>query len=66
MTARVTGLQAALAGFVALLDAWRAQFSPEEFAVLLDLLARRLEYDLHREERPPLRGLANVYDREAV
>jgi hypothetical protein len=39
----VSGLQTARLGLVRLLEAWRGQFSPREFAVLLDLLARWIE-----------------------
>jgi hypothetical protein len=66
VSARVTGVQAALAAFVALLDAWRAQFSPHEYAVLLDLLARRLTHELAREELSALPELGDALDREPV
>jgi hypothetical protein len=46
---RVTGLQAALIGFVALLEAWREQLGPREYVVLLDLLARRVQQELERQ-----------------
>ena len=39
----VTGLQAAQVGVVRLLEGWRAQFGPREWAVLLELLTRWLE-----------------------
>ena len=39
----VSGLQTAQLGLVRLLEAWRQQFSPREFATLLDLLVRWLE-----------------------
>jgi hypothetical protein len=39
----VSGLQTAQLGVVRLLEAWREQFSPREYAVLVDLLARWLE-----------------------
>jgi hypothetical protein len=39
----VSGLQTAQLGLVRLLEAWRWQFSPREYAVLLDLLARWIE-----------------------
>jgi hypothetical protein len=66
VSARVTGLQAALAAFAALLDCWRAQFSPHEYSVLLDLLARRLEHELERQERAPLDKPVDLLEREAV
>ncbi len=66
MTARVTGVQAALAGFAGQLDRWREQFGPREYAVLLDLLGRRLERELERAERPPLRECAGGREWEAV
>jgi hypothetical protein len=49
VSTRVTGLQATLVGFVALLEAWRQQLGPREFAVLLDLLVRRLQHELERQ-----------------
>jgi hypothetical protein len=55
---RVTGTQAAVAAFVALLDAWRLQFSPREYAVLVDLLARRLDRELERDRRARGRWVA--------
>jgi hypothetical protein len=39
-----------------LLEGWRVQFSPREFAVLLDVLGRRLE--LERGERARKRWAA--------
>lgn len=66
MSVRVTGVQAAFAALVALLDAWRTQFSPREYAVLLDLLARRLEHEREREQPPLERELGDALDREAV
>jgi hypothetical protein len=39
----LTGLQTAQLGLIRLLEAWRGQFSPREFSVLLDLLARWIE-----------------------
>jgi hypothetical protein len=39
----VSGLQTAQLGVVRLLEAWRGQFGPREYAVLLDLLARWIE-----------------------
>src|SRR5215208_6704340 len=45
----VTGVQAATLAIARLLEAWREQFSAREYAVLLDLLARRLERE--RDER---------------
>lgn len=48
---RLSGLQAAVAIFDAQLEALRAVCSPREFAVLLDLLRRRLDRELEREER---------------
>jgi hypothetical protein len=39
-------MQAALRAFVALLDAWREQFGPREYEVLLDLIAGHLEREL--------------------
>jgi hypothetical protein len=47
---RVTGLQASHLGVIAALEAWRNQFSPREWAVLVDLLARWLEAERHRLE----------------
>jgi hypothetical protein len=44
----VSGLQAAQVGLVRLLETWRQQFSPREFAVLLDLLVRWLEREAPR------------------
>jgi hypothetical protein len=44
----VTGLQAATLAVARLLEGWREQFSAREFAVLLDVLGRRLE--LERDE----------------
>jgi hypothetical protein len=66
VSARVTGLQAALAGFAGQLDRWRDQFGPREYAVLLDLLARRLERELERADRPPLRECTDTCAEEAV
>jgi hypothetical protein len=40
---RATGLQAAQVAHSALLDAWRRQMSPREYATLLDLLGRRVD-----------------------
>jgi hypothetical protein len=55
VSARVTGVQAAFAAVSAQLEAWRQQMSPREYAVLLDLLARRLERELERNaEQPPV------------
>ncbi len=51
MSARVTGLQAAHASLAAQLDLFAAQFSPREFAVLLDLLSRVLERERRRHAR---------------
>lgn len=48
--ARVTGLQAAQVAFAAELDAWAAQFSAREYAVLLELLAATLERERRRVE----------------
>jgi hypothetical protein len=47
----VSGLQAALLGFVALLEAWQGQLSAREWVVLLDLLQRHLERELERQRR---------------
>jgi hypothetical protein len=66
VSARVTGVQAALAGFAGQLDRWREQFGPHEYAILLDLLRRRLERELERAEPPPLRECAGAREREAV
>ena len=55
-SSRVTGLQAAQVGLAALLEGWRSQFSAREFAVLIDLLARRLEAE--RDERARKRWAA--------
>jgi hypothetical protein len=46
----VTGLQAAQVGLASLLENWRREFSPREFAVLVDLLMRLLEREA-RERR---------------
>ena len=48
---RVTGLQVALRAFVVLLDGWREQFGPREYAVLLDLLVCVLEREVERQKR---------------
>ncbi|MCL4291383.1 MAG: hypothetical protein KJ051_14085 [Thermoleophilia bacterium] len=48
---RVTGLQAAQVALAALLAAWQRQLSPQEYAVLLDLLARQLEQEQQRAGR---------------
>jgi len=58
----VTGIQAATVAHAALLDTWRAQFSPEEYAVLLDLFARQLE---NERERAP-HDLTEALRREAA
>jgi hypothetical protein len=44
----VSGLQAAQVGLVRLLETWRSQFSPREFATLVDLLVRWLEREAPR------------------
>jgi hypothetical protein len=44
----VSGLQAAQVGLVRLLESWRSQFSPREFATLVDLLVRWLEREAPR------------------
>jgi hypothetical protein len=48
MANRVSGLQAAQVGVVSMIEAWRQQFGPREFAVLVDLLARWLERECRR------------------
>lgn len=58
MSARVTGVQAALVAVVALLEVWREQFSPREYVVLLDLLARHLDDELERQRRARGRWVA--------
>jgi len=52
----VTGVQAATLAIARLLEAWREQFSAREYAVLLDVLARRLERE--RDERARKRWAA--------
>lgn len=55
---RVTGLQAALVALNAQLEAWRQQMSPREYAVLRDLLLRRLTAELERQKRTGGRWVA--------
>lgn len=58
VSARVSGLQAAQLGVVAQLEAWRAQFSAREYAVLLDLIARIVAAELERNEAAQQRWAA--------
>jgi hypothetical protein len=53
-----TGLQVAHAGLSALLQRWRQQLSPAEYAVLLDLIWRWLEVERARTERSNRRWAA--------
>ena len=44
-------MQVAHAGLTALLERWREQFSPREYAVLLGLISRYLDSERDRTER---------------
>jgi hypothetical protein len=55
---RTTGLQVAHAGLAALLERWRQQLSPQEYATLIDLLGRWLEVERKRVERSHRRWAA--------
>jgi hypothetical protein len=48
---RTTGLQVAHVGLVALLERWREQLSPREYATVIELLSRYLEVERERNER---------------
>jgi hypothetical protein len=48
---RTTGLQAAQVARVRLIKGWREQFTPREYATLLDLHGRWLQHEITREER---------------
>jgi hypothetical protein len=54
----VTGVQAATQAVVALVAAWRVQFSPREYAVVLDLVARIADAELRRTEKARRRWVA--------
>jgi hypothetical protein len=57
-SSRITGVQLALLGLVAAIEAWREQFTPREHVVLLDLLGRWLDRELARRTNPPRRRWA--------
>lgn len=50
MSSRVTGTQAAQVAIAQLVHGWRAQLSPREYAVLVDLLFRFIEEEHRRLE----------------
>lgn len=55
---RVTGLQTAHAGIVAMLERWREQLPPRDYAVLTELVARWLELERQRNEQARRRWAA--------
>jgi hypothetical protein len=55
---QTTGLQVAHAGLAALLERWREQLSPREYALLLELLSRWLAVKRKRNERARRRWVA--------
>ena len=55
---RVTGIQCAHAGAVAMLEAWRRQLGPREWIYLVDVLSRWLEAERLRNERAARRWAA--------
>jgi hypothetical protein len=53
-----TGLQTAHLGLVSLLERWREQLSPREYAVLVDLVGRYLDVERERNARAMRRWAA--------
>jgi hypothetical protein len=58
MSARVTGVQVAIASVAALLESWREVLGPREFVVVLDLVARLIARELEQQERARGRWVA--------